>query len=193
MHDVPRSWTLLALVALIACSGGAPQSSPPTPLPPTEPTPTPPATPPAVCAEPLTIEWINETGGPPLSNGDAVTMAHGPQGGWHIAIQARIRGAAEDSVRGHAVVEVVSTGEQLAGDDNTFPLAMFDWEAATCTGTMSGMLAYLDDPPDIDQSRICELEGQQLRLFLDVEDAAGTVTELEVVVVASTDPGDDCT
>lgn len=187
-------WSFIALLGVIGCSDAEDTDAPPMSLSTlTETTPT--TTPTMVsCQQSLTIDWISEAGGAPLSDGDAVTMAHGPQGGWHITVSAGILGATDNYVLGHVAAEVISTGEQLAGDDNTFWLPLFNWEGQTCAGTMTGMLAYLDDPPDIDQVRICTLGGEQLRLHLSVEGPDGImVDETEVIVVAHNDPGDDCT
>jgi hypothetical protein len=146
-----------------------------------------------VCDEPLAIEWISEPGGDPLTDGDSVLLEHGPQGGWHVALHAGIVGADARSVVAHASVTLASTGDALAGDDNSFVLGMFGWAPDSCAGTMRGMLAYLDDPPGVDQAFVCGLVGQDLVVSLTVADHAGVAEDaVEVQVVGVADPTDEC-
>jgi hypothetical protein len=198
-----RSWVLVGFAACRA--GGDPtatatgltaDSAAPTrtPIDPTDPTdPTDPDPTVAECAEPLGIAWIAEPGGPELAAGDPVVLAHGPQGGWHVAVNAGIVGATTGNVLAGAVVERAATGDQLAGDDNRFGLAVWGWSPSTCAGDLRGMLAYLDDLPGVDQDFVCGLVGERLRLQLQIEDLEGEgadAVELEVVAVA--DPADPC-
>lgn len=145
------------------------------------------------CQRILAIEWISEIGGVPLSDGDPVTLVHGSQGGWHIALDAGIAGSASKSVLVGATVERLATGEQLAGEDNDFGLPLFDWAWQTCEGELRGMVAYLDDLPGVTLDAICRLVGQELSVTLTVEDIErSTPTERTIRVVARADPEDPC-
>ncbi len=145
----------------------------------------------ADCPDLPRIDWLSEPGADPLVDGDTVTMVHGPQGGWHIGLNAGIRG--NRALVFHPYVERVLSGEQLAGDGNAYELVLADWDGEACTGRMIGMVAYLDDPEGVNQEVICGLVGQQLRLGLTATDPAAQETvEASVLVVAQADPTDDC-
>jgi hypothetical protein len=128
-----------------------------------------------------------EPNGAPLVDGDSVELAHGPQGGWHVAVNAGVTGPT--TIRFQPVVTVVSTGLQVGGDDNAYDLRLWNRDDAACSGEMRGMIAYLDDDPIVDQAFICSLEGELLQLDLMAGDEPVLAS---VEVVGRLDPRDEC-
>jgi hypothetical protein len=116
-------------------------------------------------------------------------LVHGIQGGWHIGVGGEARGPRDLDM--HASVVLVSTGEQLAGDDNTFRLRLSGHR--DCQGTVIGMLAYLDDPPGVDQAMVCSWVGEEVDVTLTLTDPlTGASDALTTRVVTVADPDDDC-
>ena len=124
-----------------------------------------------------------------LQPGDPVVMVHGPQGGWHIDVSLRVTAFGE-AVGISPLVTVIETGEQLAGDQTTDYVTLHP--VSECTGETTGLRAFLDDPGDIDQERICALSGVGLRLSATVSDLSTyEMLEASVDVTAKLDPTDE--
>ncbi len=127
-------------------------------------------------------EWVE------LAEGDPVTMAHGPQGGWHILGSARVDNT-DQVVSIDYSVAVESTGEVVA--DNSYRVALVLDEE--CSGYFPGMYAYLhvediaqgeeDTPPEL-------LADQDLVLRMEVVDTAERSIAGDLTVVAVRDPVD---
>ena len=150
--------------------------------------PTEPEVPP--CTDPPDLFFLTEPGAR-WDQGDPATMVHGIQGGWHIGLTGDAHGpqTLDVAVR----ITQVSTGIQLAGDDNDFRMRLLSYDDEACEGTLTGMIAYLDDPGGVDQPYICSRVGEELHIWLSLTDPeTGRSDSEEVTVVAVADPDDDC-
>ena len=106
--------------------------------------------------------------------GSCHTMVHGPQGGWHMEVSARVCGT-YDRVYLHYQIYDLATNTRIS--DNTYKVKL-DAEPDGCCGTFDGMYGYLDmsglrtadadSPPEL----LCLNE---LELRLEVWDLAGQV------------------
>jgi hypothetical protein len=138
----------------------------------------------------------------PLSDGDPVTIWHGPQGGWHIETAGYVQHAVQ-SLSLHPKVTAVGLGLGLAGtepasteDPGDVPefKALAFYSDSTCDGEFWGVRAFVDDvitPPNgmTYQEFICSLEGQELTLEIDVADLEnGRSATTTVSVIAELDP-----
>lgn len=108
--------------------------------------------------------------------GSCHTMVHGPQGGWHMEVSARVCGTYD---RVYLHYEILDAETQVRISDNTYKVAL-EPEPSGCCGTFQGMYGYLDmsglregdadTPPEL----ICLNE---LELRLEVWDLAGQVVQ----------------
>lgn len=128
----------------------------------------------------------------PLADGDAVTIVHGPQGGWHIWIGGQVTGSATTFVDVAPRVVILKDGTQLAGDQEPQRVAV---ASDGCGGTFYGVFAYLDDYVPAQGTlleTICRLRGQELEITVTVTDPVTSATATSVVqVVAERDPYDN--
>ncbi len=116
--------------------------------------------------------------------GSCHTMIHGPQGGWHMEVSARVCGT-YDRVYLHYEIYDVETGIQIS--DNTYKVALQP-ETEGCCGVFDGMFGFLDmsdlsteearNPPEL----ICLNE---LELRLEVWDLAGQVVQTDRRVIGA--------
>ncbi|MFT5454265.1 MAG: hypothetical protein ACI9K2_000741 [Myxococcota bacterium] len=143
------------------------------------------------CDHPPRIDWLSEPAGDPLADGDPVQLVNGHQGGWHIALNASVRGPRDLWM--HPVITRADTGEQLAGEDNTLTVRLWAWDPSTCIGLLTGLQARIDEPTHMDRDAICALAGARLNLMLEVTDLESDASATaSVQVVAIPDPDDDC-
>jgi hypothetical protein len=127
-------------------------------------------------------EWVE------LAEEDPVTMAHGPQGGWHILGSVRVDNT-DQVVSIDYSVTIKSSGEMVA--DNSYRVALVLDEE--CSGYFLGMYAYLhvediaqgedDTPPEL-------LADQELVLRMEIVDTAERSVAGDLTVVAVRDPVD---
>jgi hypothetical protein len=127
-------------------------------------------------------EWVS------LSEGDPVTMVHGPQGGWHM-LGSLWAANVEQIVEIEFTITVEETGAVVS--DNKYRVALVpDGE---CAGYFPGMYGYLavsdiaegalDTPPEL-------LSYQNLVMAMTVTDSAGRTASAERTVLAEPDPVD---
>ena len=127
-------------------------------------------------------EWVT------LGEGDAVTMVHGPQGGWHMLGSVWATNV-EQIVEIDFIITVEETGAVVS--DNDYRVALVpDGE---CAGYFPGMYGYLavsdiaqgelDTPPEL-------LAYQNLVMSMTVTDAYGRTASAERTVLAEPDPID---
>ncbi len=114
-----------------------------------------------------------------LSEGDPVTIVHGPQGGWHIDIA----GVAQHTSQNVSILTVITAIDQptptvmagAGGSADAALIALAAYDDALCSGMFWGVRAFLDDfaPPagSDPQEVICALEGERVEIAI-------TVTEL---------------
>jgi hypothetical protein len=127
-------------------------------------------------------EWL------PLESGDAVTMVHGPQGGWHILGSVRLDNTDQIVVVDYSV-HVAETGELIADDSYRVALVLDE----ECSGYFPGMYAYLDvsslaegeadTPPEL-------LAYEDVVLSMSVTDSSDRMVASEITVLAVPDPVD---
>ena len=123
-----------------------------------------------------------------VADGAAVTMVHGPQGGWHVLGSARISFTVP-LVRIHYEIEV--PGRAVRVSDNN--LSVMIVEDSACSGYYPGMYGYLDvsaiaegeadTPPEV-------LAGETIVLRMTIEDAEGRTATDDLSAVAALDPMD---
>ncbi len=126
----------------------------------------------------------------PLLDGGAVTMVHGPQGGWHMLAGVRVSHT-DDIVSIHYTIETVP--DRVSVSDNSYRVQLRD--EGNCQGTYWNMYGYLDaselavgeldTPPEL----LC---GATLELTIAVEDGDGKGAEASLQVTAAADPLDQC-
>ncbi len=107
----------------------------------------------------------------PLAAGDEVTVFKGPQGGYHIDTGAKAR-TGVGQISFHPTVTVVADGVVVAGPSTpTAFVALNNFDAVTCEGTVFGQRALLLDyfPPTGGLAAyICSLEGAELDIAVEV-------------------------
>lgn len=123
----------------------------------------------------------------PLTPGDDLVMVHGPQGGWHLLVSARVTGLGEH-VTLHVQVFHDATDTLVA--DGLYEVRLRTEDG--CTGTYPGMFAILsvddlvqgeaDTPPEL-------LVDEPMRIRVDAEGELDAATA-EIVVFAVADPVD---
>ena len=127
-------------------------------------------------------EWIS------LSEGDAVTMVHGPQGGWHMLGSVWATNV-EQIVEIDFIITVEETGAVVS--DNDYRVALVP--EGECAGYFPGMYGYLavsdiaegelDTPPEL-------LAYKTLIMSMTVTDIDGRTAYAERTVLAEPDPVD---
>lgn len=144
------------------------------------------------CDAPLRIELgTGETAYAPLVEGQEVVMVHGPQGGWHVDVAARVHHVGQ-YVAVTPALHLVAHQEQIAGDQQAEYLELPDWTEEGCAGTFWGKRAFLDDHPGTDQRFICSLAGERAILsvvVVDLEDQRQARASGEVTLAL--DPNDE--
>jgi hypothetical protein len=124
----------------------------------------------------------------PAADGDAVTMVHGPQGGWHVLASVRLDDV-DPIVSLHYTIAVQPEGTVVS--DNAYRVQSL--EDTPCGGYYPGMYGYLlvdalaegelDTPPEL-------LAGRELLLRIDIEDEAGRTASDTLTAIAALDPID---
>ncbi len=138
-----------------------------------------------------------------LTEGDPVTMVHGPQGGWHMDVAGEVQHAVQD-VSVLAVVTALDapTPTVIAGADGGLQyIALAAYDDESCSGAFWGLRAFVDDfvPPDgIERQQvICTRGGQQVEIEITLTEVLDpeftreprTVTST-IVATAALDPYD---
>ena len=123
------------------------------------------------------------------SDGDSVTLVHGAQGGWHIDTAVRMCGGGT-AVQLTAIVQVISTGEYLAGSQELDVSFRELRPAGANCGEVAGLRAFLDDfGATLDTIR--DLDGEALLLRMEgVDSDSGATAADEVELIAELDPVD---
>lgn len=124
----------------------------------------------------------------PLDEGDALTMVHGPQGGWHVLASLRVRHTL-DIVDIAYTIDVVPDGPRVS--EQPYRVQLVD--EGDCAGVYPGLYGYLDvtalvdgesdTPPEL-------LAGRTLRLTLSATDAEGRTASDTLEGIATLDPID---
>jgi hypothetical protein len=127
----------------------------------------------------------------PLSEGDAVTVEFGPQGGWHVDVSGRVVGTGQ-VVGIHPTLTLTRDGLLLSGELPPETRALVPDGA--CAWTFWGVRAYLGAALPADPAPfVCDLDGEAAELAVTVEDlATGLVLEDRIAVVLARDPDQDC-
>jgi hypothetical protein len=206
------SWRAVALAMAMGCTGGggdktaAPShtdsGSPPGPTdtstppddsgqpPPDDTGPPSDDTGPHSCFDdPVQIDiGTGETTFEPLTVAEAVTMVHGPQGGWHILGSVRAHNT-DPVITVHFTVTHAPTGATVA--DNTYRVAIVT--DGDCSGYFPGMYGYLDvsdivsgeldTPPEL-------MAHDTLTMTMEVTDYSGRTATQTLQVTAAPDPAD---
>ena len=152
-------------------------------------TPPPPGAAPAEgrCAHGPDLDWLSEPAREPLADGDPVVLVNGPQGGWHVGVNAGVRGARELWM---GATLTGPDGATLSVDDPPTAVRLYGWDPESCEGLLTGLQARLVER---DRAAICALAGTRLRLSVEVEDLyTGVQGSRTVEVVATSDPHDGC-
>jgi hypothetical protein len=123
-----------------------------------------------------------------LSAGDAVTMVHGPQGGWHMLASVWAENF-DQIVEIDYTITVLETGAVIS--DNSYRVALVT--QGECGGYFPGMYGYLsvtdiaegelDTPPEL-------LAYETVVLAMTVADSEGRTASAELEVIAEPDPID---
>lgn len=128
----------------------------------------------------------------PLTDGDAVVMTHGPQGGWHV-FYSFIAWNFGEIIRYDFRIVDVDSGEEVDAIDAASTVAVAEGDAA-CSRVTIGLLGYLNgDDPDTeeDETPPSALAGAQLQLCLDLTDYTDGFSASDCVTVeAACDPLD---
>ncbi len=128
-----------------------------------------------------------------LDDGDAMTMVHGPQGGWHIDVGGLVTNT-NQLVSIDAKFVDTDTDTLVAGDQVEVRQALVGWDDVGCTGEFFGVRVFVDDLADtVTQDDICDLEGANLEMTLTVialESKPAATTVVTLPVVAALDPAD---
>jgi len=140
------------------------------------------------CADPTVEIGSGASTFETVADGDAVTMVHGPQGGWHILGSARFANLLP-IVSIHYTIAV--EGREGFVSDNLYRVQMV--QDTECEGYYPGMYGYLDvsalasgdadTPPEL-------LGGAALVLRMEVADTEGRTAFDELGLVAALDPVD---
>ncbi len=108
----------------------------------------------------------------PRVDGDAVTMVHGPQGGWHIDLAGEITGSSRTVELVPSIVEATQMVSIAGLDQADGPVRLEGWTAKRCTGTFHRLRAVIDDvePGGSYQRFICTLEGNPFDVSVEITD-----------------------
>lgn len=124
-----------------------------------------------------------------IESGAAITMVHGPQGGWHMLGSVRTHNMSE-IVRVHFTVTHDESGVVVA--DNTYNVATI-YDEAACVGVYPGMYGYLDvrELATGERDSPAELMAYDTVSFcMTVTDEDARVAEACLDVTATPDPSD---
>jgi hypothetical protein len=123
----------------------------------------------------------------PLEDGDDLTMAFGPQGGWHLTTALRLEGVS-DAAKFHPTATVTSMGLAIAGKQVPENRELPGCTPPACACEAPNLRVFLDVDS---QEDICRLEGEQVAIAVEVTDlATGATTQAARVVTAQLDPVD---
>lgn len=140
------------------------------------------------CATPSITLGSGATAHVPLVEGGPVTLAHGPQGGWHVDVSGVVVGTGQTAALTPSLTRLTD-GLTIAGDQPPTWLALIP--LPTCGYEFYGVRAYVDDVVPTDQAFICSLAGAPLELGLLVQDfQTGESWSASIEVVAALDPQD---
>ena len=142
-----------------------------------------------VCETTPMLLDLDETDGIGLEDGGTLTLVHGPQGGWHVSIDATVQGRRDLLFRG--ALTVLATGEAVAGEGGENRITLADWSEDDCTGQQT-LFSHINDAAVVNQDYICELVGQELLFAFEVADPDGGSDSNSVVLVAKAWSGDPC-
>lgn len=141
------------------------------------------------CDEPLVEVGGGTQAFESVAEGQAVTMVHGPQGGWHVLASARLGNLAPIVLIHYSITDVASG---VVVSDNNYRVLMV--QDSECFGFYPGMYGYLvvsdlidgesDTPPEL-------LAGRELLLQMEVTDTDERVATDTLTVVAEKDPVDE--
>lgn len=126
----------------------------------------------------------------PLAEGDEVVMVHGPQGGWHVDVAARI-GNTHQTIAFRPSITLDATGEAVASEPQDAYVALAGF--TECDGEVWGQRCYIDEHEPTDQAFVCSLAGESATIVVRVTDPqTGLSASAEQRVTLAADPTDDC-
>ncbi len=124
-----------------------------------------------------------------ITPGAAITMVHGPQGGWHMLGSVRTTNL-EQIIQVHFTIVHLESGTTIA--DNTYRVATV-YDEAACSGVYPGMYGYLsvgalaegeaDTPPEL-------LSHDTVEYCMTATDQQNREASACIEVVAAPDPDD---
>lgn len=145
----------------------------------------------------------------PLADGAAMTMTHGPAGGWSLGLGVSLENVGPYAAI-LAMVTAPSRGDVVLADDGpSGSFVALTYTAAACAGEYVDYRAYLDTAPLSSgsftaQEAICDLAGEPLRVQIDVAEiilveghsstsvvVSDRTARCELNVVAALDPLDE--
>ena len=135
---------------------------------------------------PSVVVGNGETVHTALSDGDHVTMFHGPQGGWHIEVSGFVSNTGS-AVAVAPTVTHPASGTLLSGIQPEGFILLAGWTIASQDGDFVGTKALLDDVADwATMRRFCEYENEELELCVHIEDLADRSIQADdcVMVIA---------
>lgn len=126
----------------------------------------------------------------PIADGSAVTMVHGPQGGWHVLAGVQVTNT-DEIISIHYSIDLLP--EEIAISDNNYRVQLR--QDGDCKGSYWNMYGYLDVTPlkdgemDTPPELLC---NRTLRMTIAVEDGEGKGAEASMEILAAVDPKDSC-
>lgn len=126
-------------------------------------------------------------------DGDAITMVHGQQGGWHVDIAGSVTGA---SSKVNVVATMVESNQQVMlageGQEEGEVVELVGWTPKSCSGTFFAVRAFIDDEdPGNMQRFICTLEDNAMEIEVTVTDLETGETATDGYrAIAALDPAD---
>lgn len=126
----------------------------------------------------------------PLSDGDLLSIEHGPQGGWHAALAGEVEGAGPEIEVHATLMKSGEGGLPLSGQQPPSWLALERYDDARCSGVFTGMHALIDPQPGIAALHLaCALDGASLSLSLSLIDGrSGLATDASLALTGALDP-----
>lgn len=126
-----------------------------------------------------------------LEQGDAVTIVHGPQDGWHILAGADLWGLSDVVESRLRITELIS---EVVVADAYFRFGLLPDES--CASRTLGLYGFLDVAPLASGARDTPPEllgGRPVLVELDLLDEHGAAASGDIVVTAEIDPADGST